>query len=481
MKFTALILAILCTVSLPVFAQEEDGQAVINWGRLESSGTLQSTREGALPKTLWEDQNRSDILSLMSRMPVGADYLTAQNIKKRLLLSRSNADLIENDIPLAPQTNLFTLRLKKLIDMGLYDEAFDLYTQTVEDPEFSELAELGILLMIKRGDLATACLEEKVLAARWPDNLFWTQIDSVCNLKISNREAQDPVFIEESSVLQALYTSPDYSVPATSVEDFREMSPLEFSLVVYEGKIDYRPLEQASEEMTDLPSSLLMAFYKDANIPENLKQEIEVEAVSRSLIPGPIPQIPEDLPVEITKKELLAGMARFLINGQSVPDILVERLLEFAPENPENYAYLHVLQILNATDMNLNISVENWTKGLNALDLNKAEQVLAITTRLDNGNKSFNNPFQIYEKRLSLTLDGDYVMPSVGLIQQLEGATSQGKTGTVLLTVLNILDPETGKLYPGITEKVLESLLSVGFTGEAQILAREILARNMIN
>jgi len=480
MKFTVLIFAVICTFSLPAFAQEEDGQPVINWGRLESSGTLQSTREGALPKTLWEDQNRSDIVFLMSRMPAGADYLTAQNIKKRLLLSRSNADLIENDLPLGPPTNLFTLRLKRLIDMGLYEEAFNLYTATVEDPEFSELAELGILLMIKRGDLATACLEEKVLAPRWPDNLFWTQIDSVCNLKISDREAQDPIFIEGSTVLQALYTSPDYSVPATSVEDFSEMSPLEFSLVLYEGKIDYQPLETSLENLRDLPSSLLIAFYKDANIPEDLKQEIEIEAVSRSLIPGPIPQIPEELPVDITNKEILAGIARFLVNGQSVPGILTERLLASAPENPQNYAYLHALKALDATETDLNISVENWVKGLNALDLNKAEQVLAITTRLDNSNKTFNNPNLVYEKRLSLTLKGDYVMPSVGLIRQLDSAQNQKKTGMVLLTALNILNPEAGKLYPDVTDKVLESLLSVGFTGEAQILAREILARNMI-
>lgn len=112
---------------------EETPPPEIDFVSIESAGTMSNVREGALGKGLWKDQKRSDILALLENLPARHKMLSLQRLKKNLLLSVTSADLIENDIPPKEGEDLLTIRLQKLIESGLYDEAYDLYTQNVDD------------------------------------------------------------------------------------------------------------------------------------------------------------------------------------------------------------------------------------------------------------------------------------------------------------------------------------------------------------
>lgn len=64
------------------------------------------------------------------------------------------------------------------MEMGLYDDAWELYTQrrTIRTV-FPPALELGMLLMVMKNDMATACLEEKVASSKYPKDKFFETLD----------------------------------------------------------------------------------------------------------------------------------------------------------------------------------------------------------------------------------------------------------------------------------------------------------------
>lgn len=81
-----------------------------------------------------------------------------------------------------------------------------------------------------------------------------------------------------------------------------------------------------------------------------------------------------------------------------------------------------------------------------------------------------------YEKNLDLTFGVGYVMPSVGLIDNLEEAEQDRRLGEVILLssiALNEVPP--AKMYAGLLQKVIDGLETVGLTKEARELATEVV------
>lgn len=83
---------------------------------------------------------------------------------------------------------------------------------------------------------------------------------------------------------------------------------------------------------------------------------------------------------------------------------------------------------------------------------------------------------ETYEKPLDLTSAVDYVMPSVGLLDDLDKAESEQRLGEIiLLSSIALRDAPPGKLYAGTFSEVIDGLVTVGLTKEAQSLAREVI------
>ena len=161
-----------------------DGEKIVkpkvDWISVESTGVLSSAKQGALEKSLWRGQKRSEIEESLQKLPSRFDLRAALSLQRRLLLTRADTSLMIDDIGPLRGKDMLIQRINKLMDMGLYDDAWLLYTQRAENPYDVSIAQLGMLLLAMKNDLATACLEEKVFSAKYPQDRFFEVLDKAC-------------------------------------------------------------------------------------------------------------------------------------------------------------------------------------------------------------------------------------------------------------------------------------------------------------
>lgn len=451
-----IIITIFLTAPHPTQAgqtQEQDSQTeldentsdenapAVDWVSLESAGILSGSLQGALDRTAWKGAKRSEILSFLESLPDQKNGLrSVRDMQKRLLLSAIDSELIENDIPPEPGRDLLTLRLEKLMQMGLAEDAYTLYTQSISEPYGNQLAQTGILLIMRHSGLPTACLDSKVIAARWPEDAFWDRLDRICALKLGTDKAETLPEFPDSAVLQEIFHNPDYRI---STAEQSSLSPLERAIAEQEGRIEAE------------------------STPQNLEPAAGAE--DQDLLR-------ENLQEPVTQAQTLAAIARMLEDDAELPDFWVTQLQNRAPENPENYMYLQALQAIRATRTKNEISNEDLMQGFQALPTWQAERIVAITEALDKNTGNTGASTVSYEKHSRLTQSEDYVIPSDGLRGMLADATARENQALVVLAAAHTLNDKSPQLYPDSVREVLESLLSVGLIGEARLIAKELLA-----
>lgn len=484
----------------------------VDWVMVESTGTLSSGKEGAMEKTIWKGQKRSDIEHLIQKLPTAPGLRSVLNLQRRLLLSRTDSGLIDNDIGPLRGNDLLIQRINKLMDMGLYDDAWELYTQKAEDPYDVSIAQLGMLLLVMRNDMATACLEEKVFAERFPKDKFFGILDRACAQTLGSTTA--PKF-PDSTVLQAVYNEAGYSVSASNPDALVKMTDLERALVLANGKIRYDGLN--ADTLKNTPSTLVSLYLMDKNLPENAKSMIKAETDSRGLSwhiasvakddkfkrakelskdpEGQWPVLesvlaenrnPADLlpfaemladarPATLSTETVIEVMGALLAAQKALPDFWLSAAQKAAPEKPIIYIYLQAFKSLTPTP-GAATDPAKFFKAMQALKPADSDQILAIIETLDREAGILNNPLKIYEKHLALTLEGNYVMPSVGLNLLLETAPEKKHIGITVLAVLNSLAARPDNMYSGTVRKALYSMLNVGLIEDAKLIGGETVA-----
>ncbi len=483
----------------------------VDWVRVESTGMIGSGVQGGLEKTLWKGAKRSEIETLLKNVSDAPALRSILSLQRRLLLSKTDASLMDNDKPLSPGNDLLIQRINTLIKMGLYNDAWELYTQKAEEPYDVSIAQLGMLLLVMQNDLATACLEEKVFSARYPKDEFFNTLDRACSKTLGL--STTPKF-ENSTVLQAVYNDAQYSVSATSPTVLAKMTPLERALVLAEGKIRYDGLN--ADILKKTPSTLVSLYLMDRALPETAKTMIKAETDRRGLSryiksigvgeaykkaktlskdpedqwpliesalaeksnPGDaiifadmlLPLTPANLSTDTVEKVLSV----LLIAGKELSPFWAQEAKKHVAEKPILYIYLKAFEALTPT-ANLNLSQEDTKKALDTLKPADSTQILAILDTLDKNGEDVNNPLKIYDKYSGLTLSGDYVMPTEELANMLDTATEQKQIGITVLVILNTLYDKPESLYSETIRKTLYSMLNVGLIEDARMVGSEII------
>lgn len=205
---------------------------------IESLGILSRAAEGAFPRNSWQKARRSAIVEEFSNMPASSSSPALQKMIRGVLLSETDAGLMQNDIPAEPGQDLFTVRLNKLMEGGAYDEAFRLYG-LADKPLHAAMAKAGILSMLYADQKALACLELKALEIPVPKDSFWEDLTAYCNIRFSfERQEKDAKQIQNSDrkILSKLLFEKDYVFPYTH-QGFSALSSLEQALLSAEGKM----------------------------------------------------------------------------------------------------------------------------------------------------------------------------------------------------------------------------------------------------
>lgn len=484
--------------------------ADIDWVDVESTGILSSAKDGAFEKTLWQGQNRSDIEKYIKALPDRIALRSVLNLQRRLLLSQTDASLIKNDTQPEQGHDLLIARIQKLIDMGLYDDAWSLYTQKAENPYDVSISQMGMVLLVVRNDLATACLEEKVFSNRFPHDAFFSVLDNACAPILGAPAA--PQF-KDNAALQSVYNDPAYGVFAKSFENLVSMDALTRALVFANGKIRYDGL--TPEILSKTPSSLVALYVMDKAMPDSARTMVEKEMSRRGLswhteslaktdlykrakdlskdpedqwpiLESALTEIsnPADLSpftdwiavsepkTVLSTKTIINVMKALLASQKPLPPFWAQQAQAITPENPIVYIYLQAFTSLTPTP-GLAIKDEKLAQALKALKDQDRQQVLGIITTLDKENKILNNPAIVYEKHSVLTAGNNYVMPTEEINKLLDMALEKKQIGITILALLNSLAAAPDNMYSETVTKALDSMLSVGLIEDAKLIGAE--------
>ncbi|MCD8562504.1 MAG: hypothetical protein LRY54_00155 [Alphaproteobacteria bacterium] len=160
----------------------------VDFADIESIGLYSSPQEGSLGRDLWTNSHRSLITDYLPKLQVAKKSPVLQFLTDGLLLSRTQAGLIVNDTTPEPGKDLLTLRLMKLMDLGMNDQALKIYSDLGRTPYHPNLAQAGIMAMLFNGEKSLACLEYKTVEDRNFQGPFWTDIALYCNYVLEDKK-----------------------------------------------------------------------------------------------------------------------------------------------------------------------------------------------------------------------------------------------------------------------------------------------------
>jgi len=473
MKSLLLITALLFSLYIdvtPTYAAKQT--APTNPTINEGAGLLISDVDGALPRGLWRNQSRLEITGLLKNMPTIAPLSSLQKIKRNMLISTYDTSDIKEDIKLPVGDDLLTIRLLKLLEMGLWNDAFNLYSSTIKDPGNNDaLAQIGLLLILKEKGLATACLDEKAFGARF-ETSFWSQFALICTLELYD-ESADIAFIE-SDVLQRIYTQNDYTVLANEIEFLNSLSLLELAMLNYKDRITYDDFTVKDK----MPPHLVKLFIDDEQISADVKTNLEPLARFYQLDgfrdnPNNDENTAQNIQID-TQNQLKDGIARNIITKKEIPINAVEKLMQTAPENKQNFFYLQLLSKLGLLNQTTPLPTPATDSYLQSFPPFYEKELEILKTWLDNQGEFSNNPVKVYEKQVSLTSEGDYITPSGDWTTWLGKAASHQFAGISLLIVLS-----NNNNVGARSANILNDLDNVGLIEQTHLLASDLTARLM--
>ncbi|NCT05672.1 MAG: hypothetical protein GW769_02750 [Alphaproteobacteria bacterium] len=471
---------ILFTIMLaqPSLAKDKPAAKNIPNYDLEAAGLISSDLQGAFPKSIWKDQPRSEVQYLLQTMRTNTDNRALQEIIRRFLISQGDTRLIKNDIKIEHYADIFALRLKRLMDLGQYDDAFRLFSNYVPKADTSELAELGLILVLDRQGLPTACLDAKVLSPQFEENDFWINLGKICDIELGIIETAS---FENSSILQAIYNEKDFALNAAHLDLLLGLTRLEKHILFKKGLVSYD--DEIKTVLNQSPPMITRFFLRDSSFPKKYTESLNTHAYNQNLLPSVVAELEVYDVTEMTQKSAMDFVILLLNQGDSVPSDLTNRLKILAANYPQNYVFIHFLSQMGLTETDYNVPEERFTEGLSHFTEKSAEKLIFIKTSLDKASKFSNNPASIYEKRLMLSEFGKYVIPDEANQEWWDEwqkeVQNQGFIGSSFLIALNTDNKNIEGQPSDVMLSIISSLSTVGLIDKARQLSKEILLKEI--
>lgn len=251
---------------------------------IESAGMYKNANEGSLGKDLWKGSKRSVLLPLIEDMPVASREPAVQRLIFGALLTQADARMIENDVPIEPGRDLFTLRLEKLIQAGAYRQAQDFYSSFFEEtkPYHERLARAGLLAMLLNGEKSLACVEANTLKDNFPESEFIKQALAFCDVTLS--ETPSAASLETMKALNLgsldILTAKDAAI-VYNPENFGALSLIEKAFLAAAHKISFE--KSGITDIRSVPPTHLRILLSDDSLSEKSRFLLTVAAESWGL------------------------------------------------------------------------------------------------------------------------------------------------------------------------------------------------------
>lgn len=234
-------------------------------------------------RNLWQNTPRTALSALFSILPEAGDNKVAQDFNRTLLLSSANAGMIvteqDHDIE-ASGDDLMTLRLKTLLRLGYYDDAFHLYISLKEKPHHQNLIQYGLLALLFQGELSDSCLEYKSLESLIDKPVsFFGIFESFCNAALSGTPTTLPP--DSSALLQRLMKEEAFKWPYDS-KSFERLSLVEKAFLTGKNAIDASIV--TADQVPNIPQSHILPLLAQKNLHTDVRTALIIHAVTYDLL-----------------------------------------------------------------------------------------------------------------------------------------------------------------------------------------------------
>jgi hypothetical protein len=250
----------------------------------EGFGLFHSLADGGLGKNLWDDAKRSEIIPLLETMPVSARYTGVQHLLFGTLLTAADTSQIENDIPPEAGRDLLSLRLRKLIDAGAYQQAVELYSKVPDEATSESIVRSGIYAMLFTGEEYLACVELKTVIDRYASLDFFKTLNAYCDVTLSDMPDDRSWDILRSSPDQILVTlaSDKKFTFNYDPEKFSEFTFLERAMIVAEARL--RSGDERRTNFKNVPPAHIQLLMKATDLTQKDKFLLSLRATEWGLM-----------------------------------------------------------------------------------------------------------------------------------------------------------------------------------------------------
>lgn len=257
----------------------------VNFKKLESLGIKSTIAKGSIGRDVWHSMKRSNIISALEALSPDIGSRTVTKLSIRTLLSSNDASLITNDVEPEPGKDLFSLRIKKLLEFGLFEEAVEMYALLRDDAYHPDLAKSGVLAMLGNGELSLACLESRAFEERFSALEFWQDMNEFCSFILKDAEdgeAKPKIDdLSDNPVIKKIVSNPDFTVSYNSPDVFKRYDTLGVTALFAAKRVRYTELGKV--RITKIPSRDIGLMLADSSLPENYHFPLVVESVRRGL------------------------------------------------------------------------------------------------------------------------------------------------------------------------------------------------------
>ncbi len=177
-------IACLALVLMTSMVFADDAQTSEDWQSIDRIGLYTNSDEAFLKQNLWRDYTQDKAVKALSRLPNHLTSPAYRNLAKGLLLSEGQTSSDDITSP-----RLLAMRLQKLIDFGLIDDAQALYNKATETNEnaakHTGLAVIDTQLSLLNSKLPAICLDVQALGND-SDHKQWDDLTKFCSLRFNN-------------------------------------------------------------------------------------------------------------------------------------------------------------------------------------------------------------------------------------------------------------------------------------------------------
>lgn len=450
----------------------------------------------------WQNSTRGEIVAFLNAPESITQSRALREMTRKAVLTPAPHLSSESD----PTQNLYALRISRLLNMGDFDSALELYKMNEENPPTPLAARAGIEAILGKGEVGVACLEQKALPAnlKTESPFIWKNIDTLCSVLLGSAVGDDAT----TRLVNAARIYVDTVKPVAPLlpKDINALDTVSLITLAKANKFGTTLDNPATlRQLADKKIALLLTF--GDNVPAR-ELPLMAEALRRGLLPDSkglekLKEISAN-PIPSTYSPLLKE-----IFATGVP-LLTQRVMELADTPPKQLLLLPLLTAPEATypEGKKDILLKLLTIANQPLPAPLIKKLYAIAESPEISNKTGDELFLlalseknntplfmalkangsaaeqqnlIYDNIFSLTEKVNYVMPSADILSNLRESANKKLEDQVVVKSLALLSGTSlEKLNPAALYVILEALNSAGLNEEKSSLVRYVLGTTLI-